>query len=82
MTFWPVNPTLLGYSLVLRSATVQNGFVNSVIYTSAGTAFSVLLTVLAAYPLSRRDLYGRGFFMFLFTLTMFIGGGLIPPIWW
>lgn len=78
VTFWPVNPTTLGYSLVFRSATVQNGFLNSLIYTSAGTAFSVFLTILAAYPLSRRDLYGRSFFMFLFTLTMFISGGLIP----
>lgn len=78
VTFWPVDTTLVGYSLVLRSTSVQRGFLNSLIYTSAGTAFSVFLTILAAYPLSRKDLFGRRFFMFMFTLTMFIGGGIIP----
>ena len=39
---------------------------------------NVSVTLLAAYPLSRKDLPFRGFFMFLFTFTMFFSGGLIP----
>lgn len=78
VSLWPIDFTFVGYTTVLRSPMIKIGFTNSIINTVCGTAYSVILTILAAYPLSRRDLYGRGFFMFLFTLTMFIGGGLIP----
>ncbi|MGH2618662.1 MAG: carbohydrate ABC transporter permease, partial [Thermomicrobiales bacterium] len=54
------------------------GFLNSLFYTVVGTAVSVTLTILAAYPLSRKDLYGRGVFMFLFLFTLLFSGGLIP----
>ncbi len=78
VSFLPVEPTLVGYTMVLSSKAVQTGFLNSLFYTTVGTAVSVILTVLAAYPLSRRDMYGRGVLMFLFVLPMFISGGLIP----
>ena len=44
----------------------------------AGTFISVVLTVFVAYPLSRRDLYGSNFLMFLITFTLIFSGGLIP----
>ena len=47
-------------------------------YMIVGTTVNVILTILAAYPLSRRDFYGRGIFMFLFVFTMMFNGGLIP----
>jgi multiple sugar transport system permease protein/putative aldouronate transport system permease protein len=43
-----------------------------------GTFLSLLCTVLAAYPLSRKEFYGRGVFTFLFAFTMYFSGGLIP----
>ncbi|MCK4515650.1 MAG: carbohydrate ABC transporter permease, partial [Spirochaetaceae bacterium] len=43
-----------------------------------GTAINIIFTTLAAYPLSRRDFFGRNTVMFLFTLTMLFQGGLIP----
>ena len=43
-----------------------------------GTGINVVLTILAAYPLSRRDMAGRGFIMFLMTFTLLFHGGLIP----
>jgi ABC-type glycerol-3-phosphate transport system permease component len=54
------------------------GFVNSLIYVVGGTTVSVVLILLCAYPLSRRDLPGRKFFTFFFVFTMFFNGGIIP----
>ncbi len=75
---WPVGLNFGSYIGVLNNSMIKSGFINSVINTLIGTVYNVALTVLAAYPLSRKDLFGRGFFTFLFTLTMFIGGGLVP----
>ena len=75
---FPVNPSLEGYKAVFKSSNVWRGYANSLIYMSAGTAINVAMTILAAYPLSRRDFKARRFFMFLFIFTMFFYGGLIP----
>lgn len=78
MWLWPVDITLDGYRAVFANSRIITGFLNSLFYTVAGTIFSVVLTLLAAYPLSRRDLPGRGAIMFLFLFTMLFAGGLIP----
>ena len=54
------------------------GFLNAVIYSVLFTVISVAVTMLCAYPMSRRDFRGRGFFNAIFVITMFFGGGLIP----
>lgn len=74
----PVKPTLEGYRAVFSHKNVLTGYRNTIFYTMAGTIINVVITVVCAYPLSRRDLPLRGFFMFLYTFTMFFGGGLIP----
>lgn len=76
--FWPVDFTLEGYEAVFRNKDIWIGYRNSLIYTVVGTVFNLGVTMLAAYPLSRRELPFRGVFTFLFTFTMFFGGGLIP----
>jgi putative aldouronate transport system permease protein len=75
---WPVDLSLDGYRAVFRDHAVVLGFLNSLFYTVVGTAVNVALTLLAAYPLARRDLYGRGVFIFLFVLPLLFNGGLIP----
>ena len=75
---WPVKPSLDGYEAVFSHKNVMNGYRNTLFYTLAGTMINVAITVVCAYPLSRRDMPMRGFFMFLYTFTMFFGGGLIP----
>lgn len=75
---WPVDLSLDGYRAVFRDHAVVSGFLNSLFYTVVGTAVNVALTLLAAYPLARRDLYGRGIFIFLFVLPLLFNGGLIP----
>jgi multiple sugar transport system permease protein/putative aldouronate transport system permease protein len=75
---YPVEPTLIGYSAVFKNSNIVFGYLNSFIYALAGTAVNLLLTVLAAYPLARKDFYGRNFFMGMFVFTMLFTGGLVP----
>ncbi|CAN5639725.1 carbohydrate ABC transporter permease [soil metagenome] len=75
---WPVNFTTAGYRAVFQDDLLIRSFLNSVFYTASGTAISVVLTLLAAYPLSRKELPGKGFIMFLFLFTLLFSGGLIP----
>lgn len=78
MWLWPVDATLEGYRAVFNNPRIVTGFRNSLFYTVVGTFVSVVLTILAAYPLSRKDLAGRNVIMFLFMFTMLFGGGIIP----
>ncbi|WKK72704.1 carbohydrate ABC transporter permease [Rathayibacter oskolensis] len=74
---WPEGFTLEGYARIFSDGAIWQGFGNSVLYTVVGTAISVATILCAAYALSRKDLYGRTFFLLLFIVTMFIDGGLI-----
>lgn len=74
----PVNPSLEGYRAVFQNRQIWTGYYNSIIYTVAGTAISVALTMVAAYPLMRRGLPGGGAIMKLMVFTMIFSGGMIP----
>ena len=78
VVLWPVDFSLDGYKAVFEHRDIMTGYANSIFYTVAGTFINVCMTMMAAYPLSRKDLEGRGFYTFFFTLTMFISGGMIP----
>jgi len=75
---WPVDPSLDGYKAVFKNKNIVTGFQNTFFYTLAGTFINVVMTVLAAYPLSRKDFRGRNKFMLMFVFTMMFNGGLIP----
>lgn len=75
---FPVEPTLLGYETVFKNPDIVRGFWNSIVVMVVGTTINVVLTVMAAYPLSRRDFYGKGVFTAIFSFTMLFNGGLIP----
>lgn len=75
---FPVDFSLEGYAAVFENDYILSGYVNSLIYASVGTLVNVFLTILAAYPLSRKDLYGRNLIMFLFTFTWIFQVGIIP----
>lgn len=74
----PKGVNLDAYRTIFKMPEILRGFVNSLLYTALGTAVNVVFTVLAAYPLSRKDLYGWPVLMFLFAFTMMFSGGLIP----
>ena len=70
--------TLDAYRRVLGNEMIWRGFANSLFYSLAFTVISVFLTLLAAYPMSKKELVGRKFFNTIFIITMFFNGGLIP----
>ncbi|TJY42323.1 carbohydrate ABC transporter permease [Cohnella pontilimi] len=74
----PKGFTLAAYNYILHDGKVWLGYRNTLLYTVVGTAVNMVMTILAAYPLSRPDLPGRKLLMVLITLTMFFNGGLIP----
>ena len=75
---WPVDFTLQSYKLVMEHQYVLPAYWNTILYTVLGTAYSLALTVLGAYPLSRRYLPFRNLFMLVIAFTMMFSGGLIP----
>ncbi|TBL78963.1 carbohydrate ABC transporter permease [Paenibacillus thalictri] len=74
----PQGLTIAPYQHVFENEAIWSGYGNTILYTLAGTLVNIVLTVLAAYPLSQRDLPGRTVMMVLITITMFFSGGLIP----
>ncbi|NIK70463.1 carbohydrate ABC transporter permease [Paenibacillus sp. BK720] len=66
------------YANILQNDKIWTGYGNSIMYTVIGTVINLIMTILAAYPLSRPDLPLRNGIMVLITMTMFFSGGLIP----
>ena len=75
---YPVEPTFRAYTTIFKDSAIVTGYLNSLFYTVSGTIINVIITIMAAYPLSRKDLAGKNIIMFLFTFTMFFSGGMIP----
>ena len=75
---WPKGFSLDGYKHLLADDSVLRGYLNTILYTTCGTAVNLAVTLPAAYALSRKDFVGRKFFTVMFTITMFFSGGLIP----
>lgn len=78
VVLFPVDFSLEGYKAVFKNQDILSGYGNSIFYTIVGTLINVVITLLAAYPLSRRTLPGKGAISFIFTFTMFFSGGMIP----
>lgn len=76
--FLPKDITFDSYRRVLGNKDITRGYLNTIKYTVVGTTINLLLTIAAAYPLSRQDFYGRNVITALFVFTMFFSGGLIP----
>jgi multiple sugar transport system permease protein/putative aldouronate transport system permease protein len=75
---YPVDFSLDAYRAVLDYQLLRSGFINSLFYVAGGTTVCIVLLLLSAYPLSRRDLPDRKFFQYYFVIIMFFGGGIIP----
>jgi putative aldouronate transport system permease protein len=78
VVLWPVKPSLMAYQKVFSYPRIWTGYGNSLFYAVVGTIVNVSMTLIAAYPLSRKDLYGRNLILGLFLFTLFFSGGLIP----
>ncbi|BFH70376.1 MAG: carbohydrate ABC transporter permease [Paenibacillus dendritiformis] len=75
---FPKEITFVGYQKVFQNREILTGYGNTILYTVIGTSVNLLMTILAAFPLSRTNLPGRNIIMFALVFTMFFSGGLIP----
>ena len=74
----PVEFSTKAYETIIRDGKVLQGLKYSVIYTGLGTLVNILLTVITAYPMSRKEMPFRNAISIFFAFTMFFGGGMIP----
>jgi ABC-type glycerol-3-phosphate transport system permease component len=78
VTFWPKEFQLDAYKIVLRDKSMIQSIFYTVYLTIIGTAVSLIVTIFAAYPLSKKDLKGRGLILQMIVFTMLFSGGMIP----
>ncbi len=75
---FPINPTIDSYLRVFNNQDIWIGFRNTFLYTTLGTALNLALSIMIAYPLSRKDFYGRNALTIFLVFTMFFSGGMVP----
>ncbi len=78
VTFWPQNLTFRGYEAVITYRKFWVGFRNSMFYMVVGTTINIVMTMLCAYPLSRKEFVQRGKISMFFVFTMYFSGGMVP----
>ncbi|KAA8815409.1 carbohydrate ABC transporter permease [Bifidobacterium callitrichos] len=78
VTIVPLGFQLGGYAKILADSRIWLGYWNTIVYTVIGTALNMLVTMPAAFALSRREFKPRRIILFFFTFTMFFAGGIIP----
>ena len=76
--FIPKGINFTAYRIVFQNDKIWTAYRNTILYTVVGTLINVMMTAMCAYPLSRKDLYGRRPITVFITLTMFVSGGMIP----
>lgn len=75
---WPGEWSFEGYAYMLKNADLWISYANSIFITVVGTLINMLVTIMAAYVLSKKDLKGHRILMFLAVFTMMFSGGIIP----
>lgn len=78
ISFNPSDWTIEGYQRVFSDKSILRGFINSLFYSFSFALVTVAVSVLTAYPLSKKDLVGRNWINGFLIVTMFFGGGLVP----
>lgn len=74
----PMGFTVEAYKRILRYPMLGRAYLNTMFYTAAGTAVSLLLTAMAAYPLSRRPFPGQKFMSAVVVVAMLFSAGMVP----
>lgn len=75
---YPVGFSMESYQNVFKNNSIWMGYLNSIINTVLGTTYNLLLTIPAAYVLSKKNLLGHTVISWFFFITMYFSGGLIP----
>lgn len=75
---WPSEWSFEGYSYMVKNKDLWSSYANSIFITVVGTLINMLITIMAAYVLSKKNLKGHRILMFLAVFTMMFSGGIIP----
>lgn len=75
ISFNPSEWSLAGYKKIFEDQSIVRGFMNSMLYSTAFTLITVVITIFAAYPLAQQDFVGKKAVMTMFIITMFFNGG-------
>lgn len=78
MWLWPVDITFEGYKKVFTNELIWLGYRNTIMYTIIGTAIHLFVLLPCAYALSRKELAGKKYILWMILFTMLFNGGLIP----
>lgn len=78
VTFYPKGFNLDAYKFIIEDERIWRSILNSIYYTIVGVSFNLFFTAISAYPLSKKDFFGRKYFMIFIIITMFFNGGMIP----
>jgi putative aldouronate transport system permease protein len=78
VTLWPKNVTFEAYVTIFQDGQLTHSMLYTLLVTALFTAIGMVVTVCAAYPLSRRRLLGRNFFSLMILFTLYFYAGLIP----
>jgi len=81
LLWWPKGFSLEAYELVF-DADLITGYINTLIYVIGGTAISMVLTILGAYVLSRKNYLFKKPLTVVILFTMYFGGGIVPFYLW
>jgi len=78
MLFKPLELSFAAYENVFNNMHIWTGYANTIFYAVVGTSINILMTVLGAYFLSRRNVPGKTAVMVFIVITMYFSGGMIP----
>lgn len=78
VTIWPVGFNFKAYKQTFSMDNIGISYLNTVFYSVVGTGLSMMLTILAAYPLAKSRLRGRKWMMLMVTFTMWFSAGMMP----
>ena len=82
VSFWPVGFNTTGYQKIFENVKIWRSYSNTIFYTVVGTGINIFLTMMLAYPLSRKKFFARKPITILVMFTMYFQGGLIPTYLW
>jgi multiple sugar transport system permease protein/putative aldouronate transport system permease protein len=78
MVLWPHGLSLAAYQDIVSGGVVGRALLISLAITAVGTLFSMIVTILAAYGMSRAGSFGHRTILWIMLITMFFNGGIIP----
>ncbi|MBP1994248.1 carbohydrate ABC transporter permease [Paenibacillus eucommiae] len=75
---YPKGLSFEAYKLIFQNTELWRAYGNTILYVTAGTLLTTIVSIISAYPLSRKRLFGRKFFVFYLLVPMFFSGGIVP----